>query len=138
MKRWRDFGLFHLQDVPIEVDENGTLDLSMKKGRGSMTPKVPLGDALTPPDSFLSRAGSVHINPALYQVLCEREAWDTPLNFSKAQGMQDREVLEDHRLVTCWFYLLPVTATHYICESLISWNGFLFSLTFCRHCSKGI
>ncbi|XP_062337836.1 suppression of tumorigenicity 18 protein isoform X3 [Osmerus eperlanus] len=79
------------KDVPIEVDENGTLDLSMKKSRGSVTPKVPLGDALSPPDSFLSRGGSVHINPALYQVLCEREAWDTPLNFSKAQGMQDRE-----------------------------------------------
>lgn len=56
--------------MPIEVDENGTLDLSMKKSRESMRapPKVPLGDVLSPPESMLPRGGSLHINPALYQV----------------------------------------------------------------------
>uniref|UniRef100_A0A4W5N1I0 ST18 C2H2C-type zinc finger transcription factor n=1 Tax=Hucho hucho TaxID=62062 RepID=A0A4W5N1I0_9TELE len=76
------------KDMPIEVDENGTLDLSMKKGREvKAPPQVPLGDAtLSPPESTLSKqAGSVHISPAFYQALCERDTWDTPLNFSKAQ-----------------------------------------------------
>lgn len=83
--------------MPIEVDENGTLDLSMKKGREvKAPPQVPLGDATqSPPESTLSKqAGSVHISPAFYQALCERDTWDTPLNFSKAQHqiMHDREV----------------------------------------------
>uniref|UniRef100_A0A673XAA1 ST18 C2H2C-type zinc finger transcription factor n=1 Tax=Salmo trutta TaxID=8032 RepID=A0A673XAA1_SALTR len=76
------------KDMPIEVDENGTLDLSMKKGREvKAPPQVPLGDATqSPPESTLSKqAGSVHISPAFYQALCERDTWDTPLNFSKAQ-----------------------------------------------------
>uniref|UniRef100_A0A674F091 ST18 C2H2C-type zinc finger transcription factor n=1 Tax=Salmo trutta TaxID=8032 RepID=A0A674F091_SALTR len=83
------------KDMPIEVDENGTLDLSMKKSREvNAPPKVPLGDvALSPPESTLKQAGSVHISPAFYHSLCERDAWDTPLNFSKAQQMMhDREV----------------------------------------------
>uniref|UniRef100_A0A8C7FIA1 ST18 C2H2C-type zinc finger transcription factor n=1 Tax=Oncorhynchus kisutch TaxID=8019 RepID=A0A8C7FIA1_ONCKI len=82
------------KDTPIEVDENGTLDLSMKKSREvNAPPKVPLGDvALSPPESTLKQAGSVHISPAFYHSLCERDAWDTPLNFSKAQQMMhDRE-----------------------------------------------
>ncbi|XP_064790734.1 suppression of tumorigenicity 18 protein-like isoform X2 [Oncorhynchus masou masou] len=84
------------KDMPIEVDENGTLDLSMKKGREMKAPpQVPLGDATqSPPESTLSKqAGSVHISPAFYQALCERDTWDTPLNFSKAQQqiMHDRE-----------------------------------------------
>ncbi|XP_036822132.1 suppression of tumorigenicity 18 protein isoform X2 [Oncorhynchus mykiss] len=82
------------KDMPIEVDENGTLDLSMKKSREvNAPPKVPLGDvALSPPESTLKQAGSVHISPAFYHSLCERDAWDTPLNFSKAQQMMhDRE-----------------------------------------------
>ncbi|KAL0966217.1 hypothetical protein UPYG_G00292450 [Umbra pygmaea] len=83
------------KDMPIEVDENGTLDLSMKKSREvKASPKVPLEDAaLSPPESSLPKqAGSAHIRPSFYQVLCERDAWDTPLNFSKAQQMmQDRE-----------------------------------------------
>ncbi|XP_041698263.1 suppression of tumorigenicity 18 protein isoform X2 [Coregonus clupeaformis] len=84
------------QDMPIEVDENGTLDLSMKKSREvKAPPQVPLGDAgQFPPESTLSQqASSVHISPAFYQALCERDTWDTPLNFSKAQQqmMHDRE-----------------------------------------------
>uniref|UniRef100_A0A8C8HCG5 Myelin transcription factor 1 domain-containing protein n=1 Tax=Oncorhynchus tshawytscha TaxID=74940 RepID=A0A8C8HCG5_ONCTS len=86
--------LLLVKDTPIEVDENGTLDLSMKKSREvNAPPKVPLGDvALSPPESTLKQAGSVHISPAFYHSLCERDAWDTPLNFSKAQQMMhDRE-----------------------------------------------
>ncbi|XP_019897369.1 suppression of tumorigenicity 18 protein isoform X3 [Esox lucius] len=83
------------KDMPIEVDENGTLDLSMKKSREVKAPsKVPLGDAaLSPPESTLPKPpSSVHISPAFYQILCEREAWESPLHFSKAQQMmQDRE-----------------------------------------------
>ncbi|XP_035286914.1 suppression of tumorigenicity 18 protein isoform X4 [Anguilla anguilla] len=77
------------KDVLIEVDENGTLDLSMKKNRERVkaVPTVPSGEALTPP----SKSGSLRITPSFYQALCEQEGWDTPLNFSKAHTAQDKE-----------------------------------------------
>ncbi|XP_036374695.1 suppression of tumorigenicity 18 protein isoform X2 [Megalops cyprinoides] len=77
------------KDVLIEVDENGTLDLSMKKNRERVKapPTLPLGEALsTPPKS-----GSIRVTPAFYQALCEQEGWDTPLNFSKAHAIPDKE-----------------------------------------------
>ncbi|KAG9355838.1 hypothetical protein JZ751_000680 [Albula glossodonta] len=77
------------KDVLIEVDENGTLDLSMKKNRERVKPPptVPLGEAVT----ASSKSGSIHVTPSFYQALCEQEGWDTPLNFSKAHTTQDKE-----------------------------------------------
>ncbi|ROI16377.1 Suppression of tumorigenicity 18 protein [Anabarilius grahami] len=84
------------KDSLIEVDENGTLDLSMKKKREKArdSPVMPvLGDALfTPPESSLAKATGLQISPAIYRVLYERDAWDTPLNYSKTPVQQDKEM----------------------------------------------
>uniref|UniRef100_A0A673MBW5 Myelin transcription factor 1-like n=1 Tax=Sinocyclocheilus rhinocerous TaxID=307959 RepID=A0A673MBW5_9TELE len=81
--RCRDNG----EDSLIEVDENGTLDLSMKKKREKArdSPVMPaLGDVLfTPPEPSLAKAAGLQISPAIYRVLYEQDAWDTPLNYSK-------------------------------------------------------
>ncbi|XP_052451430.1 suppression of tumorigenicity 18 protein [Carassius gibelio] len=84
------------KDSLIEVDENGTLDLSMKKKREKArdSPMMPaLGDALfTPPEPSLAKAGGLQISPAIYRVLYEQDAWDTPLNYSKTPAQQDKEM----------------------------------------------
>ncbi|MBN3304763.1 ST18 protein, partial [Amia calva] len=94
------------KDVLIEVDENGTLDLSMKKNRDRVKapPMVPLGTALPTPEASPSKSGSIRVTPAFYQALCEQEGWDTPLNYSKAHIIRDNEqdeveneVLEDRK-----------------------------------------
>uniref|UniRef100_A0A673LCJ4 ST18 C2H2C-type zinc finger transcription factor n=1 Tax=Sinocyclocheilus rhinocerous TaxID=307959 RepID=A0A673LCJ4_9TELE len=78
---------FIIQDSLIEVDENGTLDLSMKKKREKARdcPVMPaLGDGLfIPPEPSLAKAAGLQISPAIYHVLYEQDAWDTPLNYSK-------------------------------------------------------
>ncbi|XP_058621077.1 suppression of tumorigenicity 18 protein isoform X1 [Onychostoma macrolepis] len=83
-------------DSLIEVDENGTLDLSMKKKREKArdSPMMPtLGDALfTPPETSLTKAAGLQISPAIYRVLYEQDAWDTPLNYSKTPAQQDKEM----------------------------------------------
>uniref|UniRef100_A0A8C1AKB9 ST18 C2H2C-type zinc finger transcription factor n=1 Tax=Cyprinus carpio carpio TaxID=630221 RepID=A0A8C1AKB9_CYPCA len=94
--RCRDNG----EDSLIEVDENGTLDLSMKKKREKArdSPVMPaLGDALfTPPEPSLAKAAGLQISPAIYRVLYEQDAWDTPLNYSKTPMEQlDKASLED-------------------------------------------
>uniref|UniRef100_A0A8C2JTI7 Myelin transcription factor 1 domain-containing protein n=1 Tax=Cyprinus carpio TaxID=7962 RepID=A0A8C2JTI7_CYPCA len=91
---------FFIQDSLIEVDENGTLDLSMKKRREKArdSPVTPaLGDALfTPPEPSLAKAAGLQISPAIYRVLYEQDAWDTPLNYSKTPMEQlDKASLED-------------------------------------------
>lgn len=75
----------------IEVDENGTLDLSMKKCKENVTAqaKMPPEDSLTPSEAA---AGSMLIGPTFYQPLCERESWESPINFSKAHVLHDPEV----------------------------------------------
>nr|XP_020451582.1 suppression of tumorigenicity 18 protein isoform X2 [Monopterus albus] len=82
------------KDMIIEVDENGTLDLSMKKCKESMRAqtKTPLDDPLSP-EPAVAKGGSVLISPAFYQPLCERDSWESPLpvNFSKAHVLQDKE-----------------------------------------------
>ncbi|TRY60610.1 hypothetical protein DNTS_007569 [Danionella cerebrum] len=84
------------KDSIIEVDENGTLDLSMKKRRENSqeSPLMPsLGDALyTPPEPSLSKAAALQISPAIYRVLYEQDSWDTPLNYSKTPFQQEREM----------------------------------------------
>lgn len=80
----------------IEVDENGTLDLSMKKCKENVKAltKTPLDDPLSPSESSAAKGGSVLISPAFYQPLCERDSWESPVpvNFSKAHALQDAEV----------------------------------------------
>lgn len=80
----------------IEVDENGTLDLSMKKCKENVKAqtKTPLDDLLSPSESTVAKGGSVLISPAFYQPLCERDSWESPIpvNFSTAHVLQDAEV----------------------------------------------
>lgn len=80
--------------MPIEVDENGTLDLSMKKCKenAKAQTKAPLDESLPPSESAMAKGGSVLISPAFYQPLCDRDSWESPVNFSKAHGLHDAEV----------------------------------------------
>lgn len=77
----------------IEVDENGTLDLSMKKKKEKATdsPGMPaLGEAVfTPPELSPAKTGGLQISPSFYRAVYEQDGWDTPLNFSKAPLQQD-------------------------------------------------
>ncbi|KAM9718467.1 suppression of tumorigenicity 18 protein isoform 1-T1 [Menidia menidia] len=83
------------KDMLIEVDENGTLDLSMKKCKenGKAQSKPPPDDPLSSPESNVAKGGSVLISPAFYQPLCERDSWENPIpvNFSKALALQEKE-----------------------------------------------
>lgn len=83
-----------LQDMLIEVDENGTLDLSMKKCKENVKTqtKTPPEDSLTPSEAAAAKGGSMLIGPTFYQPLCERESWESPVNFSKAHVLHDPEV----------------------------------------------
>ena len=95
----------------IEVDENGTLDLSMKTKREKMKdqlslslppplppppppppPPMSLGEGMPTPVTSMSKASAHHIPSAFYQALCEQECWDAPLNFSKPHMPLEREV----------------------------------------------
>ncbi|TKS79733.1 Suppression of tumorigenicity 18 protein [Collichthys lucidus] len=88
------------KDMLIEVDENGTLDLSMKKCKENVKSqtKTPLDDPLSPSESTMAKGGSVLISPAFYQPLCERDSWESPIpvNFSKQHVLQDAEEDYDH------------------------------------------
>uniref|UniRef100_A0A8D3BB56 Myelin transcription factor 1 domain-containing protein n=1 Tax=Scophthalmus maximus TaxID=52904 RepID=A0A8D3BB56_SCOMX len=82
-------------DMLIEVDENGTLDLSMKKCKENVKAqtKAPSDEPLSPPESAVAKGGSVLISPAFYQPLCERDSWESPIpvNFSKVHVLQEEE-----------------------------------------------
>ncbi|XP_072536342.1 suppression of tumorigenicity 18 protein isoform X2 [Salminus brasiliensis] len=90
------------KDSMIEVDENGTLDLSMKKKKEKTTdsPVMPaLGEAVfTPPEPSLAKAGGLQISPSFYRAIYEQEGWDTPLNFSKGPLQQDKEMEQQERM----------------------------------------
>uniref|UniRef100_A0A3P9HIN8 ST18 C2H2C-type zinc finger transcription factor n=2 Tax=Oryzias latipes TaxID=8090 RepID=A0A3P9HIN8_ORYLA len=83
------------KDMAIEVDENGTLDLSMKrcKENGKAQSRTPPEAPLSPPESAMAKGGSVLIGPAFYQPLCERDSWESslPVHYSKAHILQDKE-----------------------------------------------
>ncbi|KAL3055285.1 hypothetical protein OYC64_018052 [Pagothenia borchgrevinki] len=80
------------KDMLIEVDENGTLDLSMKK----CTPtKTLFDDPMSPSESAGAIGSSMLIGPAFYQPLCERDSWEGPVN---AHALQDAE--EDYHHVS--------------------------------------
>ncbi|OCT76801.1 hypothetical protein XELAEV_18032004mg [Xenopus laevis] len=72
----------------IEVDENGTLDLSMKKNRfhekaGTFGISKPI---LSTPSLSPFKTSSILVNAAFYKALCEKEGWDTPINYSKVHS----------------------------------------------------
>ncbi|NXG11080.1 ST18 protein, partial [Sakesphorus luctuosus] len=81
----------------IEVDENGTLDLSMKKNRSQekVMPITSSSTALPTPSSSPFKASSILVNAAFYQALCEQEGWDTPINYSKTHGRKEEEKEKD-------------------------------------------
>ncbi|XP_071593628.1 suppression of tumorigenicity 18 protein isoform X1 [Heliangelus exortis] len=81
----------------IEVDENGTLDLSMKKNRSQdkVMPLTSSSTALPTPSSSPFKTSSILVNAAFYQALCEQEGWDTPINYSKTHGRKDEEKEKD-------------------------------------------
>uniref|UniRef100_A0A674NYW3 ST18 C2H2C-type zinc finger transcription factor n=1 Tax=Takifugu rubripes TaxID=31033 RepID=A0A674NYW3_TAKRU len=81
------------KDMLIEVDENGTLDLSMKKCKENVKTqaRTPPGDSLGPSEAAAAKGGSLLIGPAFYQPLCDRDSWESPLNFSKAHILHDPE-----------------------------------------------
>ncbi|XP_078254667.1 suppression of tumorigenicity 18 protein [Rhinoraja longicauda] len=74
----------------IEVDENGTLDLSMNKNRNrdKVTTLSSLGNTPESPPSYLN---SILITPQYYQALCEQEGWVSPVNYSKAQMEKEED-----------------------------------------------
>lgn len=81
------------QGTEIEVDENGTLDLSMKKNRsqeniGSLSS---FSASVPTPSSSPLKSGSILVNATFYQALNEKEGWDTPINYSKSQGKKEEE-----------------------------------------------
>lgn len=77
----------------IEVDENGTLDLSMKKNRSQdkVTPLTSSSTVLPTPSSSPFKTSSILVNAAFYQALCEQEGWDTPINYSKTHGRKEEK-----------------------------------------------
>ncbi|KYO26120.1 hypothetical protein Y1Q_0003868 [Alligator mississippiensis] len=81
----------------IEVDENGTLDLSMKKNRNQekTMPLTSSNTALPTPSSSPFKTSSILVNAAFYQALCEQEGWDTPINYSKTYGRKEEEKEKD-------------------------------------------
>ncbi|XP_072267321.1 suppression of tumorigenicity 18 protein isoform X4 [Pyxicephalus adspersus] len=81
----------------IEVDENGTLDLSMKKNRlndktSSLGSSSPI---LTAPSSSPFKTSSLLVNAAFYKALCEKEGWDAPINYSKVHGKSEEDIEMD-------------------------------------------
>ncbi|XP_053105336.1 suppression of tumorigenicity 18 protein isoform X4 [Hemicordylus capensis] len=83
--------------VDIEVDENGTLDLSMKKNRNQdkATPLTSSNAMVPTPSSSPFKTGSILVNATFYQALCEKEGWDTPINYSRSQGRKEEEKEKD-------------------------------------------
>nr|XP_028592813.1 suppression of tumorigenicity 18 protein isoform X3 [Podarcis muralis]XP_028592814.1 suppression of tumorigenicity 18 protein isoform X3 [Podarcis muralis]XP_028592815.1 suppression of tumorigenicity 18 protein isoform X3 [Podarcis muralis] len=81
----------------IEVDENGTLDLSMKKNRHQEkgTPLTSFSTTVPTPASSPFKTGSILVNATFYQALCEKEGWDTPINYSKSQARKGEEKEKD-------------------------------------------
>ncbi|OXB63570.1 hypothetical protein ASZ78_000917 [Callipepla squamata] len=81
------------QGAEIEVDENGTLDLSMKKNRSQdkVTPLTSSSTVLPTPSSSPFKTSSILVNAAFYQALCEQEGWDTPINYSKTHGKKEEK-----------------------------------------------
>ncbi|XP_051944355.1 suppression of tumorigenicity 18 protein isoform X7 [Hippocampus zosterae] len=82
-----------IKDMHIEVDENGTLDLSMKKSKESAHSKAPSDDQVLPEQAAAKGCGGVLISPAFYRQLCDRDSWDSPVpvDFGQAHVLHENE-----------------------------------------------
>ncbi|XP_054564355.1 suppression of tumorigenicity 18 protein isoform X2 [Eptesicus fuscus] len=87
----------HAKGAEIEVDENGTLDLSMKKNRtpDKTAPLTASNTSIPTPSSSPFKTSSILVNAAFYQALCVQEGWDAPINYSKAPGKTEEEKEKD-------------------------------------------
>ncbi|XP_051015483.1 suppression of tumorigenicity 18 protein [Acomys russatus] len=87
----------HAKGAEIEVDENGTLDLSMKKNRilDKSIPPASSHTTVTTPSSSPFKASSLLVNAAFYQALCDQEGWNVPINYSKTHGKTEEEKEKD-------------------------------------------
>ncbi|XP_060054446.1 suppression of tumorigenicity 18 protein isoform X2 [Erinaceus europaeus] len=87
----------HAKGAEIEVDENGTLDLSMKKNRilDKAAPLTSSNTSIPTPSSSPFKTSSILVNAAFYQALCDQEGWDTPINYSKTHGKTEEEKEKD-------------------------------------------
>nr|XP_023504391.1 suppression of tumorigenicity 18 protein isoform X1 [Equus caballus] len=87
----------HAKGAEIEVDENGTLDLSMKKNRilDRAAPLTSSNTSVPTPSSSPFKTSSILVNAAFCQALCDREGWDTPINYSKTHGKTEEEKEKD-------------------------------------------
>ncbi|XP_049336786.1 suppression of tumorigenicity 18 protein isoform X2 [Astyanax mexicanus] len=85
------------KDSVIEVDENGTLDLSMKKRKEKSSDSLSEG-VFSPPEAPLIKAGALHVSPSFYRTVYEQDGWDTPLNFSKGPLPQDKDMEQQDRM----------------------------------------
>ncbi|KAI4565758.1 hypothetical protein MJT46_009133 [Ovis ammon polii x Ovis aries] len=87
----------HAKGAEIEVDENGTLDLSMKKARilDKAAPLTSTNPSVPTASSSPFKTSSLLVNAAFYQALCDHEGWDTPINYSKAHGKTEEEKEKD-------------------------------------------
>ncbi|XP_045311299.1 suppression of tumorigenicity 18 protein isoform X2 [Leopardus geoffroyi] len=87
----------HAKGAEIEVDENGTLDLSLKKNRtlDKAAPLTSSNTSLPTPSSSPFKTSSILVNAAFYQALCDQEGWDTPINYSKPHGKTEEEKEKD-------------------------------------------
>ena len=88
-----------LQEMDIEVDENGTLDLSMKKPikrEGSLSGTSP---GVRSPDPSSSSSSSLHhggnsgmTSPNLHTY--KQEEWEGPLDYTKPNRQREEEMDE--------------------------------------------
>ncbi|KAB0363080.1 hypothetical protein FD754_007236 [Muntiacus muntjak] len=87
----------HAKGAEIEVDENGTLDLSMKKARilDKAAPLTSTNPSVPTASSSPFKTSSLLVNAAFYQALCDHEGWDAPINYSKAHGKTEEEKEKD-------------------------------------------
>ncbi|XP_033616624.1 suppression of tumorigenicity 18 protein isoform X1 [Fukomys damarensis] len=87
----------HAKGAEIEVDENGTLDLSMKKNRilDKAAPLTSSNTTVPTPSSSPFKTSSILVNAAFYQALCDQEGWETPINYSKTHGKPEEEKERD-------------------------------------------
>ncbi|KAM6171750.1 suppression of tumorigenicity 18 protein isoform 1-T1 [Erethizon dorsatum] len=87
----------HAKGAEIEVDENGTLDLSMKKNRilDKAAPLTSSNTAISTPSSSPFKTSSILVNAAFYQALCDQESWETPINYSRTHGKSEEEKEKD-------------------------------------------
>ncbi|XP_066235164.1 suppression of tumorigenicity 18 protein [Saccopteryx leptura] len=87
----------HAKGADIEVDENGTLDLSMKKNRilDKAAPLTSSNTSIPTPSTSPFKTSSILVNAAFYQALCDQEGWDAPINYSKTHGKKEEEKEKD-------------------------------------------